>query len=220
MHTGNQIWKRLNVNLEWLSGAISLSKLKRELDSLLKPYGAKVKLVPISFSSKKHWYMIGGEYTPGKYHMPIDIELCYNRNKTYIYFTEKRRKRFIFLLNQTLQHELVHKIQFKTKGDEKFYTHHFYFQPGKTFSSHKRLEYLAIVEELEAYAHDLAMEIKYHYPHIDPKQIIENIDSFSNLTTWKMYRRAFKRTKWNHVRTELLRKTNKWLPHIKENFNA
>jgi hypothetical protein len=218
MHIGNQIWNRLNKNLEWLSGQVSISRIKKEVEALLKPYGAKLRVAPLSFPSTKYWFMIGGEYIPGQYRMPITIDLFYHKKRNYIYFTQNRKKRFIFLLNQTLQHELVHKYQFQTKGDDRFYTHHFYFHPGKSYSSPTRLEYLAIVEEIDAYAHDLAMEIKYHYPSANVKQLLANIDDYKNLSTWKMYRRAFKRASWNHVRNELLRKTNSWLPYIKEKF--
>jgi hypothetical protein len=62
------------------------------------------------------------------------------------------------------------------------------------------------------------MEIKYHYPTENVKHVLANIDDYKNLSTWKMYRRAFKRARWNQVRNELLRKTNSWLPHIKEKF--
>jgi hypothetical protein len=218
MHIGNQIWKRLNKNLEWLSGRITISRIKQELEIILKPYGAKLRVAPLSFSSPKYWFMIGGEYTPGQYHMPITIDLFHSKKRNYIYFTQKRKNRFIFLLHQTLQHELVHKYQFQTNGDDRFYTHHFHYHHGKSYSSPKRLEYLAIVEEIDAYGHDLAMEIKYHYPTENVKHVLANIDDYKNLSTWKMYRRAFKRARWNQVRNELLRKTNSWLPHIKEKF--
>lgn len=218
MNIGNQIWTRLNSDTAWMKGRVSPSTLRDNVEYLIKPYGARLDLIPLKFQSKKTWFMIGGEYIPGQYHMPITIELCFSKERNHIYFTEKRKARFLFLLNQTLQHELVHKMQFKDKGGDKFYSHHFYFSQGKSFSNPKRLEYLAIVEEIEAYAHDLAMEIKYYYPFEDPDEVLLNLDDYKLLFTWRVYRRAFKGARWNHVREELLQKTHTWLPEIREKF--
>jgi hypothetical protein len=80
------------------------------------------------------------------------------------------------------------------------------------------MDYLAMVEEVDAYAHDLAMEIKYHYPDIDPKEVLKNLNNYGNLTTWEIYKRVFKKARWKYVRNELLKKTYKWLPYVKEKF--
>jgi hypothetical protein len=218
MDIGNQIWKRLNSDTEWMQGKVSPTFVKDKIDELIKPYGAKVRLIPQKFTSKKHWFTVGGEYVPGQYQMPISIEISYDRERGHIYFTKKRKERFIFLINQTVQHELVHKQQFKTSGDDKFYSHHFYFTKGKSFSNPHRLEYLAVVEEIDAYAHDLAMEIRYFYPFDDADEVMLNINNYPLLDTWRMYRRAFKGASWKHVREELLQKTYTWLPQIREKF--
>lgn len=218
MYLGKQIWRRINDHIGWAKGTVSASIVEREVQNIIRPFGAKVKIKQIKFTNKKTWFMVGGEFAPDVYRQPITIEIFLNSQKGYIYFTQKRRERFIFLLAQTLQHELVHKLQFKNRGDERFYTEHSYFTPGNSKSSPKTLDYLSMIDEIDAHAHDLAMEIKYHYPLDDPIKILRRVSEYPDLPTWKIYNRAFRGARWAQVRNELLRKTYKWLPTVKEPF--
>lgn len=218
MYLGKQIWRRLNKYSEWAVGKVCVNTLRENVQKIIAPYGAKVRILQQKVVSKRIWFMIGGEFDPCSYHKPITIDVLIREDRGYIYFTEKRKQRFLFLLHQTLQHELVHKLQFRNRGSDNFYTHHYYFTPGSSKSSPKKMEYLAMVEEIDAYAHDLALEIKYLYPNDDPKAILKRISEYSDLDTWKMYSKTFKRARWVHVRNELLRKTYKWLPTVKESF--
>lgn len=219
MYLGKQIWRRLNRNSEWMQGKVSASALRENLQHIFEPYGTKVRVFHQKKFSKRGWFMIGGEFDPSTNRKPIAIDIHVREDKGYIYFTQKRKERFIFLLHQTIQHELVHKHQFSNRGVDNFYTHHFYFTSGSSKSSPAKMEYLAMVEEIDAYAHDLALEIKYSYPFCNPKQILKSIGNFPELDTWKMYSKTFKGARWVHVRNELLRKTYKWLPTVKENFH-
>lgn len=218
MYLGKQIWRRLNKYSEWMSGRVTSSTMREKVQEIIAPYGAKVRVTPQKVLSKRAWFMIGGEFDPCAVRRPITIDIIMREDKGYIYFTERRKQRFIFLLNQTLQHELVHKLQFINRGSQNFYTHHYYFTPGSSKTSSKKMEYLAMVEEIDAYAHDLAIEIKFFYPFDDHRQILKRINEYSDLETWKMYNKTFKKARWMHVRNELLRKTYRWLPTIQEKF--
>jgi hypothetical protein len=81
-----------------------------------------------------------------------------------------------------------------------------------------KLEYFAMVEEIDAYAHDLAMEICFNYPHMPPRDILKNINHCDGLETWKIYKKYFRKARWLHVRNELLRKTYRWLPEVERQF--
>lgn len=218
MYLGKQIWRRLNKYSEWIEGKVSASTVREKIQEMIAPYGATVKVKYQKNFSKRVWFMIGGEFDASVSRKQITIDIHLREDKGYIYFTERRKQRFIFLLNQTLQHELVHKMQFTNRGSDNFYTHHYYFTPGSSKSSPAKMEYLAMVEEIDAYAHDLALEIKYNYPFDDYKQILKQINDYSELEIWKMYKKTFKGARWVHVRNELLRKTYKWLPSIKEKY--
>jgi hypothetical protein len=219
MYLGKQIWRRLNKLSDWITGRVGPTSIEEKVNEMLTPYGAKCRIIQLKLSNKKTWFMIGGEFDPSTIFKPITIDICLNSTKKYIYFTQKRKERFLFLLSQTLQHELVHKLQWKHGSSSAFYSKYYYFTPGNSKSSPKTMQYLAMVEEIDAYAHDLAMEIKFLYPHDDPAKILKNISQYPDLNTWKMYSRTFKRARWLQVRNELLRKTYKWLPAIKEKFS-
>jgi hypothetical protein len=60
------------------------------------------------------------------------------------------------------------------------------------------------------------MEIKFHYPDKNPQIILNNISKYNQLAVWKTYKKAFQGARWVHIREELLRKTNTWLPTIKD----
>ena len=218
MYLGKQIWRRLNKYSEWVIGKVFASTISEKVQEMIAPYGAKVRVIYQKNIPSRGWFMIGGEFDPSVYRQPISIDIHIREDKGYVYFTERRKQRFLFLLNQTLQHELVHKLQFKNRGGNSFYTHHYYFTPGSSKSSPKKMEYLAMVEEIDAYAHDLAVEIRYFYPETDSGYILKHINDYSCLETWRDYAKTFKRARWLHVRNELLRRTYKWLPTVQEKF--
>lgn len=218
MYQGKAIWKRLFKNSDWIKGRVMASTIKEKVDEIISPYRAKTKIINQKFNNKKTAFMIGGEFAPDVFRKPITIEICVSAQTGYIYFTKRRKERFMFLISQTLQHELIHLNQFKNRGCENFYTHYYNFSKGQSRSSLQKLEYYAMVEEIDAFAHDLAMEICYFYPDLDYKNVLKDINHFDLLDTWKVYRRTFKKARWIHVRNELLRKTYRWLPVVKMQY--
>jgi hypothetical protein len=217
MYLGSKIWRRLNKHSEKLIGQLTHKQFLDEVQTLLKPFGAKVELKHHDLKTKR-FCIVGGEFTPGVVRTPITIFLHVNSNKSNIYMSRKKIRSFLFTLSQTLQHELVHKYQFQRSGNQRFYTHSYYYTMGSAKGGGQSMEYLAMVEEVDAYAHDLAMEIKYHYPDIDPKEVLKNLNNYDNLTTWYIYKRVFRKARWKYVRNELLKKTYKWLPYVQEKF--
>lgn len=215
MYLGSTIWRRLNKYSNKLSGTLSLKQLREEIELIVKPFGAKVELIPRPYAQNK-LFAIGGEYDPCLTKQPITIQIYIRESLQQVYLSKKRKQEFIFQLSQTLQHELIHKHQFQRRGTKTFYTNYFYFTTGSAKRGYTTMEYLATVEEIDAYAHDLAMEIKYYYPDKDPKQVLKKLNDYSKLYTWLMYRRAFKKARWLYVRNELLKKTYQWLPYINE----
>ena len=77
------------------------------------------------------------------------------------------------------------------------------------------VDYLAELDEIDAYVHDIAMEIREYYPKSDPMDVLRNINKRRKLWSWNYYRSAFKDSKdWSDVKTRLLKKTYLWLPHV------
>lgn len=218
MYLGPKIWRRLNKYGEKnLKGTLTRAQLEVILQDMVAPFGAKAEVGVENFISKKYKFSIGGEYFPGQYKRPVVVQIYLRADTGSLYFTPKRRKMFLFDLSQTLQHELVHKSQYEARK-ENFYTKSLHFTKGSSKTGFNKMIYLSMAEEIDAYAHDLAMEIKYHYPNENPNEILKNLSQYKKLYTWKLYSSTFKKARWLHVRNELLRKTYRWLPYIKEKF--
>lgn len=215
MELGTRIWKRLQKHTAELKGHVSESEILRILTGIIKPYGCKV-VIKQKKMPKSAYFTVGGEYCPVTVRQPITIFLILNSEKTGIYFTKNRLQSFLFLISQAIQHELIHKTQ--CKNNKKFYTETYHFTKGSSTNGLSTLQYFAMKEEVEAYAHDLAMEIKYHYADLDSNIVMRNINNYEQLATWKMYKRAFRKSRWPIVRNQLLKKTFKWLPSIKEKY--
>jgi hypothetical protein len=71
--------------------------------------------------------------------------------------------------------------------------------------------YLSDIDEIEAFAHDLALEMQFYYPGKKINDILSRPSRFRKLTTYKVYKRAFGKTDWSDIRKNLLKKTYKWL---------
>jgi hypothetical protein len=116
------------------------------------------------------------------------------------------------MLSQILQHEFIHESQFAFRPDQAE-------RKVKVFHSDKlskkrltEIEYLREWCEIEAYAHDIAMEINYYYSHIRPSTVIKHIDSHRKLYSYRFYKRVFKGTDWTRLKKSLLRKIWRWIP--------
>ena len=82
---------------------------------------------------------------------------------------------------------------------------------------HEYLNKVAELDEIEAYAHDIALEILHHYPTMDPYAVLSSINRRRRLWSWNYYRDAFKYSEdWSDVRHRLLKKTYQWLPIVIE----
>ena len=121
-------------------------------------------------------------------------------------------KDFSFLVSQTIQHETIHQDQFKHREetDEKFDID-FRFTPQLTIEDRF---YLADNDEIDAYAHDIAMEIKHFYPLSNPYDILKSIRSKRKLPSFSFYKNTFKGCEWSDIKKRLLLKTYKWIPHV------
>lgn len=121
-------------------------------------------------------------------------------------------KDFTFLVSQTIQHETIHQNQFKHRElcDEEAEID-FKFTPLNTVEDRY---YLADNDEIDAYAHDIAMEIKHFYPFSSPYDVLKSISSKRKLPSFSYYKNTFKGCDWSDIKKRLLLKTFKWIPHV------
>jgi len=121
-------------------------------------------------------------------------------------------KDFSFLVSQTIQHETIHQDQFKHREDcDEEAEIDFKFTPLDTVEDRY---YLSDNDEIDAYAHDIAMEIKHFYPLRNPYEVLKSISSKRKLPSFSYYKNTFKGCEWGGIKKRLLLKTYKWIPHV------
>ena len=122
-------------------------------------------------------------------------------------------KRFKFLVSQVIQHETIHQVQWLHRDpcDEKVQLDFRNFNGG---SREEEKLYLSELDEIDAYGHDIAMEIKFFYPNRDPIEVLSNINKCRKLWSYSYYKKTFRGDDWQQIRHKLLKKTYQWLPHV------
>lgn len=123
---------------------------------------------------------------------------------------------FKFMFSQTLQHELIHKYQSIARDDN--------IDEGadsdidhrtKDLSVEECREYLSDFDEIDAYSHDIAMEICYYYWNRNPYEVLRHIDKTRKLWSYNYYKKTFSKKDWTRIKSKLLKKVYQWMPHVK-----
>lgn len=196
-----------------LLGTTTYRSIVLRLNKLLGDSSLKFKVERVRLSVNH--YAIGGLYD-----MYLDKRyiIFYFSNKTdRIFLPEKKLNEFLFSLSQVIQHETIHACQWSTRDcDAPIERVDF----KKLFYDTKKSEveeYLLDPDEIDAYAHDIAMEIKFYYKNKNPYEILLNIDDAKKIFSYRYYKKAFKNNQqiWEKVKPKLLRKTYRWIPHAR-----
>lgn len=119
---------------------------------------------------------------------------------------------FKFNLSQVIQHETIHQIQAERRPSDNEPVHLDFRVMSASPDEDK--EYLSDPDEIDAYAHDIAMEIKYFYPKDNPYNILKTIDKRRKLWSYTYYKRTFRKDDWFLIKKNLLKKTYCWLPYV------
>jgi len=124
-------------------------------------------------------------------------------------------KEFKFAVSQVCQHESIHQCQWSMVADPslKVTNEKLDFRNTEGTLSEDQ-EYLADPDEIDAYAHDIAMEIAYFYPKKDPYFVLNNINKHRKLWSYNYYKRTYKNEDWSEIKNRLLKKTYKWIPYV------
>lgn len=213
MFNAPAINERLDMYRPVLCGAKTQAEFNRVLERMFnKEYRLRCKAV-----FRKNYEFIfsaGGIYNP-EYDR---VHVIFNIDKSYkVIPLDHNWAKFKFLFSQTLQHECVHRWQYLNRGPKFCYgfedIDHKFFD---NISIEEEREYLSDYDELSAYGHDIAMEIKFCYQGHDPLDILRTIDKRKKLTSYSYYRRTFKKVpaEWVRIKKKLLLKTFHWLPHV------
>ena len=151
----------------------------------------------------------------GLYDMVEDIKyvvLNFPKQQKHYSVSNENWRDIKFAVSQVCQHETIHELQWQNRdtGGEPC-TLDF---RNLTGSISEDKEYLADIDEIDAYGHDIAMEIKYSYPNKDPYEILKTIDSRRKVWSYIYYKKTFKGDDWSNIKNRLLKKTYQWMPHV------
>jgi len=214
MHLAPKINRRIDKLRTLLQGSVPLEIVVFQVQQTLKPWGVNIYITDDDNLARSEC-AASGIYDCTKKRRPIEIMLYFNPRVRRYKFTNKTWADFRFLLSNVLQHELIHKEQYLHRPVAGNATCLYYDVKAGEKSNKEYMDYLAELDEIDAYAHDIAMEIKEYYPTIDPYEVLATINQRKKLWSWKHYKQTFKDSEdWSDVRNRLLKKTYLWLPQV------
>lgn len=152
----------------------------------------------------------------GLYDMDRDEKfIILNFSKDYKHFelNEDKWKEFKFAISQVCQHESIHKLQWQHRETDPSSRMPLEFR-YECSSKEEERDYLKDVDEIDAYAHDIAMEIKFFYPKKDPYAVLRKINSHRKIWSYRYFKKTFRGTVWTSIHNRLLKKTYMWLPYV------
>lgn len=220
MYLANKIHKELKTHFSpenIIGSEMTCLQVSRTMNKILQPMGARLKILRDKEligknGSKKEYYSFSGYYDSEKDENPIVINLHVTPTKEKFKFTQKRYNTFVFMFSQVVQHEFIHKCQHEFRPDHFDRVVKTYYSNKIAKKRIKEIEYLSAWCEIEAYAHDIAMEIHHYYKKENPTKIMKKIDEQKYLYSYIIYKDAFKGVNWDRLKKSLLRKVWKWLP--------
>lgn len=215
MYYAKTLYKNLEIHFgpEIIGEKLSYKDISKKLNETFSVDNIKIKVHKDKSCNKKESYSISGFYDPDNEKYPINVTLHFPSDKKEFYFTQENYNEFIFALSQTIQHELIHHSQycFQEFDSDKMVKVSNIENLSKT--KKKKIDYLREWSEIEAYAHDIAMELNYFYPNKDINYLLKNIDDLDKLSTYKFYHETFEGTDWKSVKKKLFKKIVRWMPY-------
>jgi len=215
MYLAARIDRRLmQLESKW-TGRMRKSTIVRQLQEVVKPFGAVV-MWEKNPKLKAQDYWIKAFYYWQRRNQPIEIILEFSGKSPNFNWGPTDIRHTLFCLSQALQHELIHKSQF-TRRDPDNYKFDYYqaIDHRKTGEDKEQIEYLSMFDEMDTFGHDIAMEIRYHYPKEDPLKVLRNIHRRRKIQSYGYYKKAFAGVdNWKLVHDRILKKAFKWLPHV------
>lgn len=193
---------------------VSATDFKRMLNDILGQYDARAVIKRQSLKNTRVMRISGSYSFFRKKMKKIDIVYHLDHGCKGIKLNTRLLNRVIFLTSQTLQHELIHKAQYKKFGDT-FYTKHIsvFYSPYVQKKREENIKYLSLREEVDCFAQNIAVELVYRYPNKTPLELFKGIDK-CKCTLYNKYKLVFKNTEWEDLKKVLLKKIWKWLPKV------
>lgn len=179
-------------------GSSTHSKIRRVINTIFKEYQIKTKIIRSSEIEHDNFF-VGGYYQD----FGIVLEISVSTKSDYLVLDEKGVDHFLFIVAQVICHELIHYMQDLARDNHDVCLRH--MRDYKTTEQ----QYLSDPDEIQSYAHDIAMELQRHYSN-DVFGALRHIGSKRKSFSIKYYNKTFGKLD-NPVRRRLLRHTYKWL---------
>jgi hypothetical protein len=201
---------------ETLGKTFTYRQITKKMNNILHPLGAKAKIIKDKdFKTSRNsiqYYSFSGCYYPDAVGVPIVITLHMSPGHNCFKFNKSNYHQFMFMFSQVVQHEFIHKSQYMFRPDHSEKKIKIHFSKKIPKNQLRRINYLSTWCEVEAYAHDIAMEINHFYPNASPSVVLKNINKHRKLYSFSLYKNAFKGTNWDKLRKSLILKIWRWLP--------
>jgi len=215
VYIASKLHKQMDLHLspeKFIGKTLPYAQLSKVLNTILRPMGGSIRVVrQTTLDNARDIFDFSGYFDILKKRNKIRITLHVPKNRDTITITTSAYNRLRFAFSQVVQHEFIHLSQFSFRPEQAERKIKVYHSQKLSKERVSEIEYLREWCEVEAYAHDIAMEIKYFYPNRKPDTIINRIDKFTKLYSYKKYKAAFKGTEWDRLRISLLRKCWKWI---------
>lgn len=220
MYLASKIHKELKKYFpadEIIGTEIPYGQITKRLNKFLRPMGAKIRVkrdreMRVKRGSVKQPYNFSGYFDTERRKNAIVLNVHFTPSRNVFKFTRANYNGFVFMLSQVIQHEFIHQSQFAFRPEQAERKVKVYHSDKISKKRLNQIEYLREWCEIEAYAHDIAMEINQYYGTLNPSTVIKHIDKRRKLYSYMLYKRAFKGTDWTRLKKSLLRKIWRWIP--------
>lgn len=210
MYLSREIFAKVASAKDDLIGEHTYVEICQKVEKLFKKYAVRCEFTRES-SCKPKEFQISGYYDDSLKSRKKAINFVVSDQSDTMIITEKYWERFVFLIGQTLQHEMVHEYQYQHDPGDRI-SKYYEFKCRNEAKTEER-EYLSDWDEIEAYAHDIALEIINYYPDKDPHDVLRNLSRVRKCYSLTYYRKTFRGTDWSEVKKRLYLKIYKWLPY-------
>lgn len=178
------------------------SEIAELFDRHFKKFGARTEIHPIP--KNKNFISVGGEFLIGRVRQPIVLQVAVSSHTDRVKVTKRGFEGVLFLLYQILLHELRHKYQYLFRDDD-CQTMYIPLDDGAEMTEEQ--EYLAEMDEIDAYAGDIALELFFHCPKTWQEEMSQI--THKKIQSYHYYLEIFAGTEWSDIRHQLMKKVYK-----------
>lgn len=215
MYLASKLDKEMDENLPpdyFIGKRITYTKLSKQLNNILKPLGARVRVIKDKgLKGKRNTFYVTGYFETENRKVPITIQVFVPPTKNGFTLSKTKYNYLRFAFSQITQHEFIHKSQFSTNPDYFEKQIRVYHSDRLSKKRIKMIEYLSERCEVEAYAHDIVLEIKNSYPKKKPETVIAHIDKYKNLPSYNLFKQTFAGTEWSKLKESLTKSMSRWI---------